>query len=155
GCPGQFEAVHADAVDPRIGIVWDATGRGDLAFKAHWGRYHQEMFTLFFDRADGANGYTNHRFYYTAPALTDPRTTFTAAQRDSLTGTGGFSTFYNEDILDESGRVQRYRQPYVDQTVLGVEKTLGPAWKVELLYTHRRNGDIVGLLDRNLAQNYS
>src|SRR5262249_9197554 len=39
GCPGRFEAAHAAALDPRIGVVWDATGRGDLAFKAHWGRY--------------------------------------------------------------------------------------------------------------------
>ncbi|MFN2565110.1 MAG: TonB-dependent receptor domain-containing protein [Gemmatimonadaceae bacterium] len=155
GCPPRFRAVHDDAIDPRIGAVWDVTGRSTLALKAHWGRYHQGMFTLFFDRAEGAGVYTNHRFYYAAPPLTHARTTFTPEQRDALTGPGGFSPFYDEEILDESGRVEGYRQPYVDQTVLGVEKTLGPGWKVALLYTHRRNGDIVGLVDRNRARNYS
>src|SRR5258708_16946172 len=36
-----------------------------------------------------------------------------------------------------------------------VEKTIGPNWKTEVLYTHRQNGDIVGLVDRNNATNCS
>ena len=149
----RFEAVHAAGLDPRIGAVWDVTGRNTFAVKAHWGRYHQGMFSLFFDRADGGNAYTNHRMYYSAPALTDSRTTFTTAERDAAGS--GFSTYFDEETLDETGRVENYRQPYVDQSVLGLEKSIGRSWKTEIMYTHRRNRDIVGLIDRNRATNYS
>jgi hypothetical protein len=158
-CPGptppchRFGAARAAGLDPRIGAVWDVTGRNTLALKAHWGRYHQAMFSLFFDRARGGNVYTNHRMYYDAPAFADARTTFTASQRDAVGS--GFSTYFNEEVLDETGRVENYKQPYVDQTVLGLEKSIGQRWKTEIAYTHRRNRDIVGLVDRNRATNYS
>jgi len=153
-----FQAVSATGFDPRLGVVWDVTGRNTLALKAHVGRYHQGMFALFFDRAQGGSIagspiYTNRRQYYTAPPITDARTVFTTAQRDAAGS--GFSTYYDEEILDESGRVENYRQPYVDQAVLGLEKSIGSRWKVEVLYTHRRNKDIVGIIDRNIATNYS
>jgi Carboxypeptidase regulatory-like domain len=149
----RFRAVYATGFDPRIGGVWDVTGRNALVIKAHWGRYHQGMFSSFFDRARGGNVYTNHRFYYTAPSLTDGRTAFTATQRDAAGS--GFSSYFGEEVLDETGRVENYKQPYVDQSMLSLEKTIGPKWKTEILYTHRRNGDIVGLVDRNRATNYS
>jgi carboxypeptidase family protein len=149
----RFEAVHADGWDPRIGLSWDVTGRNTLALKAHWGRYHQGMYALFFDRAAGVNAYTNQRFYYTGPTLTDARQTYTPAERDAPNS--GFGTFYDELILDESGRVEHYREPYVDQGVLALEKSIGSSWKVEISYANRRNGDMVGLVDRNLASNYT
>jgi carboxypeptidase family protein len=154
-CGPRLMAVRASGLDPRVGMVWDVTGRRELAIKAHVGRYHQGMFPLFFDRVSGADVYSNERFYYLAPPFTDGRTTYTSAQRDSLTGTGGFSTYYNETILNESGPVEHYRQPYVDQLVLSAEKAFGSGWKADLVYTHRKNGDIVGLVDRNLATNYT
>src|SRR5258708_7235327 len=116
------------------------------------------MFPLFFDRAQGANAYSNERFYYTAPRFTDPRTTYTPAQRDALidtTGVNGFTPLFNETILNESGPVGGYRQPYVDQAMVAAEKALGSRGKGELLYTPRANGDIVGLIDRNMRTNYS
>lgn len=149
----RFDAVHDDAVDPRIGAVWDVTGRNSFVIKAHWGLYHQGMYSMFFDRAEGANVYANQRFYYFAPPLSDARQTFTAEQRDAPGS--GFSRFFDEIILDEEGRVENYRQPYVDQAVLGFEKTFGAAWKGEVIYTNRVNRDIVGLIDRNAATNYS
>jgi hypothetical protein len=149
----RFEAAHAAGLDPRIGAVWDVTGRNTLAVKAHWGRYHQGMFSLFFDRARGGNVYTNHQMYYAAPPLANSRATFTTAQRDAAGS--GFSTYFAEETLDETGRVENYKQPYVDQSTLGVEKSIGQRWKTQIVYTHRRNRDIVGLIDRNRATNYS
>jgi hypothetical protein len=111
------------------------------------------MFSLFFDRASGVNAYANERFYYTAPPITDTRQTYTTTQRDA--SGSGFGTNYDELILNESGRVENYRQPYVDQALLGLEKSFGSSLKLEILYTNRRNGDIVGLVDRNLASNYT
>jgi len=149
----RFEAVHAEGFDPRIGVAWDVTGRNTLALKAHWGRYHQGMFSLFFDRADGANVYSNQRFYNFAPPFTSSDTTFTPAQRDAPGS--GFDLYSTESILDASGRVDGYKQPYVDQSVLAIEKSFGASWKAEITYTRRTNGDIVGLMDRNLATNYT
>jgi hypothetical protein len=150
----RFEAVRAEGWDPRIGASWDVTGRNTLALKAHWGRYHQGMYSLFFDRAEGADVYTNHRFYYTAPVVTDSRATFTPVQRDAPGSQ--FLTFgYVESIRNATGRVDGYKQPYVDQAVFAVEKSFGASWKLEALYTKRVNGDIVGLVDKNIATNYT
>lgn len=152
GCR-RFQAVRANGLGPRLGAVWDVTGRGTLAIKAHAGRYHQGMHALFFDRVIGANVYENHRFYNSAPPFTASDTVFTEAQRDAPGSE--FAEFYDETILDVSGRVDGYRQPYVDQGVIAIEKGFGERWKLEALYAHRRNGDIVGLVDRNRADNYT
>ncbi|HEX4933798.1 MAG TPA: TonB-dependent receptor, partial [Gemmatimonadaceae bacterium] len=152
GCR-RFQAVRANGFDPRLGAAWDVTGRGTFAIKAHVGRYHQGMHALFFDRVIGANVYENQRFYNTAPPFSASDTVFTEAQRDAPGS--GFNEFYDETILDVSGRVEGYRQPYVDQGLIAIEKGFGERWKLEALYTHRRNGDIVGLVDRNLADNYT
>ncbi len=154
-CGAEFEAVSAGALDPRVGIAWDVTGRNTLAVKAHWGRFHQGMYALLFDRASGSNAYSNRRFYASSPTIPDPGTTFTPQQREALTGVNGFSPFFNLEILNETGTVDGYRQPYVDQLSLGIEKTLGPNWKLEVFGVQRANGNIVGLVDRNLATNYT
>jgi hypothetical protein len=152
GCH-RFEAVRAEGLDPRIGVSWDVTGRNTFAIKAHWGRYHQGMHALFFDRAAGSNVYSNEIFNPVGPRLADPTQTFTPEQRD--TPGSGFSLFPSVKNRDVTGRVEGYRQPYVDQTVVAIEKSFGSSWKAELTYTHRKNRDIVGLVDRNAFTNYT
>jgi hypothetical protein len=157
----RFLAARDQAIDPRIGVVWDISRRNDLVLKAHWGRFHQGMNSVFFDRAAGADVYTNERFYFQGPLLTDSRRVYTPAERDAkladpdIFSTDVFSNQYLESILNEAGAVENYRQPFIDQTVLSVEKRFGPRWKMELTYTNRLNKDIVGLVDRNLETNYS
>ncbi|HKC41195.1 MAG TPA: hypothetical protein VKC15_16760, partial [Gemmatimonadales bacterium] len=46
-------------------------------------------------------------------------------------------------------------QPYVDQTLLSLERALGTRWKVGVAYVHRRNRNMVALVDRNIASNYT
>ncbi|MEP6507639.1 MAG: carboxypeptidase regulatory-like domain-containing protein [Gemmatimonadales bacterium] len=153
---GRFLAARAQAVDPRIGISWDISGRNDFVVKAHFGRYHQGMNSVFFDRAQGAAVYSNERFYFQGPPLTDPHQAFTPAQRDANLNTfTGFSPNPLESILNEAARVENYRQPYVDQWLLSAEKKFGPRWKAEISYVNRVNRDIVGLVDKNRASNYS
>lgn len=152
GCH-RFQAVRAEGFDPRIGVSWDVTGRSTFALKAHWGRYHQGMHALFFDRAAGSNVYTNELLFRSSPAMTDPERTFTEDERDAPGS--GFNPFPALTIRDVTGRVENYRQPYVDQTVVAVEKSFGSSWKAELMYTHRENRDIVGLVDRNRHRNYT
>ncbi|HET7275834.1 MAG TPA: carboxypeptidase regulatory-like domain-containing protein [Longimicrobiaceae bacterium] len=150
-----FTAVQDEAYDPRIGISLDITGTESFVAKAHWGRYHQSMIGQFFDRAEGGEVFTNEElWYYHGPQFSDPRLRFTTEERNALAGTGVF-TFENEVILNETGPVVDYRQPYVDQWVLGVEKTLGSSVKIEAVYVNRRNRDMVALVDRNRATNYT
>jgi hypothetical protein len=119
------------------------------------------MNAAFFDRAAGGDVYSNSRFYFQGPELTDSRQVFTHAERDAKLSdrnqfsTDVFSRTYLESVLNEAGPVENYRQPYIEQTVLSAEKKFGPRWKLEVTYTNRANKDIVGLVDHNLANNYS
>lgn len=153
---GADPSVAATGWDPRLGLAWDVLGNGTMAFKAHWGRYHQGMTASLFDRIAGADVYQNERFYLTGPVVTDPKKTYTVAERDALfIGPTGVPFQFTDKYFDETGRVENYRQPYVDQMVFALERSFGSRWKVEGVYTSRRNRDFVGLVDRNIATNYT
>lgn len=150
-----FTAVKDAAVDPRIGLVLDLDGKGGLVAKAHWGRYHQGMFAAFFDRVEGGDVFTDEeRWGYRGPVFSDPRTTFSREERDALAAQGLF-TLLQTTSLSETGPVQDYRQPYVDQALFGLEKTFGESWKATALYVNRRNRNMVALVDRNLQSNWT
>ncbi len=51
--------------------------------------------------------------------------------------------------------MQDYRQPYIDQWLVGLEKQVGGWLKFEALYTRRSNKDMVALVDLNRATNYT
>ena len=107
-----------------------------------------KVFAGFFDRAEGGSVYSNEeRWAYTGPAFSDPRTTFTAAQRDGP----GWSRVQTIR-LNEVGRVENFREPYLEQVTLGLEKSIGSGLKLEALYVRRRNKNLVAVVDRNLAQ---
>ena len=151
----QFDAVEDVAIDPRIGVVFDIDGKGGFVAKAHWGRYHQGMFAAFFDRVEGGDVFTDEeRWAYKGTPFTDPRTTFTPEQRDQLAAQGLFELTQTIS-LSETGPVENYRQPYVDQAIFGLEKTFGDSWKATALYVNRRNRNMVALVDRNLASNWT
>ncbi len=149
---GFFTPVSDNAFEPRIGVVADLSGSGTLVAKAHWGIFHQNMFASFFDRAEGGSVYSNEeRWEYTGPGLTDPRTTFTAAQRNGDPSWRKVQTIR----LNEVGRVENFKEPYIEQGIVGLEKTWGGHLKTEALYVRRRNKNMVAVVDRNLAQNYT
>jgi hypothetical protein len=154
GAP-RFEAVRDVAVEPRLGLSLDPTGHEAVVLKAHWGRYHQGLFAGLFDRTDGASVFSDEeRWAYRGPIFSDPATRFTSEQRDALATQGQFEPV--ETIrLSEVGRVEGYRQPYVDQAVVGLEAAFGSHWKAEVVYVDRRNRDMVALVDRNLQSNYT
>ena len=150
-----FRAVRDQAVDPRIGATLELTQDGSAVVKAHWGRYHQDLMTQMFDRAAGSDAFTNQEiWYYRGEPSFDSSQKFTLAQRDSLAALGQF-TLEGVTPLNETGLVLNYRQPYVDQWLLGLEKQFGSMVKVEALYTERANRNMVALVDRNRATNYT
>jgi len=151
----EITAVEDVGFDPRIGVVFDFDGKGGLVAKAHWGRYHQGMFAAFFDRIEGGDVFSDEqRWGYRGAPFADPRTTFTEAQRDQLASQGIFELLQTIS-LSETGPVENYKQPYVDQAILGLEKTFGDSWKATALYVNRRNKNMVALVDRNIASNWT
>lgn len=156
GVRGNFaDVVRPTGFDPRLGATLALAGDGTLSLKAHWGRYHQSLFAGFFDRSAGSNVYRDEeRWEYTGAPFGDPTTTLTTAQRAALAAQGLFRRV-ELNRLSETGVATDYRQPYVDQTVLGLEKTFGDHWKAEAVYVHRNNRNMVALVDRNLADNYT
>jgi hypothetical protein len=151
----RFQAVQDEGLDPRIGINVDLDANGTLVAKAHWGRYYQNMISQMFDRVAGGKVFTNEEFwYYRGPTFTDPTTTFTEEERNVLARFFQF-TKQGEVVLNEMGPVENYRQPYVDQWLIGFEKQVGNWMKFEALFTHRANHDMVALVDRNRESNYT
>jgi hypothetical protein len=151
----RFQAVEATGLDPRVGLTVELTGDGTLVAKGHWGRYHQSLMSQMFDRAAGADVFTNQEYwYYQGDPFTDPTTTFTEAERDAMAESGTFVKF-GEEVLNETGPVLNYRQPYIDQWLVGLEKQVGNWLKLEALYTRRANKDMVALVDRNRDTNYT
>jgi hypothetical protein len=155
GGADRFTAVRDAAVEPRLGVTLALDHRASVLAKAHWGRYHQSIFAGMFDRTQGANVYSNEeQWEYLGPALSDPNARFTREQRDALTRAGLFQQT-QAITLNEAGRVEDYRQPYVDQWVAGVEAAIAGRWKAEALYVRRRNRNMVALVDRNLESNHT
>jgi len=151
----RFLAVEDQGFDPRVGLSVDLVRDGTFVAKAHWGRYHQNMISQMFDRVVGADVFTNQEYwYYTGQRFSDPTTTFTKAERDALAQQGVFRK-EGEIILNEMGPVEDYRQPYVDQWLVALEKQFSNWGKVEAIYTRRANKDMVALVDRNRASNYT
>jgi hypothetical protein len=150
----RFRAVNDRAWDARLGVTLDLTGRNDLVLKAHAGRYHQSLFAQLYDRAEGGNVFSNEQLWNYFGTPTRPDQVFTREQRDALAAAGTLQ-MREEVRLNQTGPTVNYRQPYIDQLVVGLEKQLGRWWKAELLYVNRDNGNMVALVDRNMATNYT
>jgi hypothetical protein len=151
----RFQAVQDQATDLRVGASLSLDERGSWVLKGHWGRYHQDLITQMFDRVAGGDVFSNEEiWYYRGDRFTDPTTRFTVAERDALAAQGLFT---RESVvsLNESGPLLDYRQPYIDQWLVGLEKQFDGGVKIEALYTRRRNHDMVALVDLNRETNYT
>ena len=147
-----FNAISARGIDPRIGATVDLTGTQSLVAKAHWGRYHQNLFALFYDRAPGANAFTQTGFCdwkLSNASRPDPTRRYTATELASLA-----NCRIGNSIFSEAKGFENYRQPYMDQLTLGIEKKFGAHLKAEALYITRVNRSVLALVDRNASRNW-
>jgi hypothetical protein len=145
-----FTAVEDVRLAPRLGLVYDVGGDGDLVFKGHYGRYYQSLFALMYDRVEGGNVFDVEQFWdWVDDTNPDINRRYTETERDQL------FEFFGESGAFATGPVEDYRQPYMDQFIVGVEKTFDDTWKAEVVYVNRRNKDVLALQDRNLATNYT
>gem|GEM_PF-2548055 len=151
----RFLAVQDQGWDPRVGLMVDITSDGMFVVKAHWGRYHQDMISQMFDRVSGGDVFTNEEiWYFRGDRFTDPFTRFTVEDRDAL-ATQGLFTRESVVTLNDTGPALDYRQPYIDQWLVALEKQFSGFVKMEALYTRRSNKDMVALVDRNRDVNYT
>lgn len=147
----QFEAVSDTGIAPRLGVTFDFTGEETWIGKVHYGRYYQNIFSLFYDRVTGADAFQDLAFWdWDAAGLPDLDRTYTEAERDEL-----FVFFDSQAIGSEDGPIVNYNQPYVDQTVVSLEHKFTKRWAGGITYVNRENNDIVSLVDTNRASNYT
>jgi hypothetical protein len=150
----KFQAVEDQAFDLRIGATLSLTEAGTTVLKGHWGRYHQDLIGQMFDRAAGPGAFTDQEiWYYHGDGRSLPPTSFTEEERDALAG--GVFTKESAIFLNETGPVTGYRQPYIDQWLVGLERQFGRSVKFEALFTRRTNHDMIALVDRNRETNFT
>lgn len=137
---GGFQSGHGDSsvykssfVDPRLGVVWDVKGDARTAVKAHWGRYHDKMYTYLYDReASGEAAIPNQDCYWNnrTRAYDDCDTPTAIAARMGDTG-----------------------HAYVDEGILTVEQQLGKEMMFGFDYVNRGFDNIMAMI--NVNENYS
>lgn len=149
----KFQAVSATGFDPRIGATVVLDSNQSIILKAHWGRYHQNMFALFFDRAPGSNVFSGIDFCNWNDSLgtarPDPTRRYSSAEFSQL-----FSCQRGQSLFNEANRFENYKQPYMDQITVGIERSLGRRMKGELIYVRRDNKSVLALVDKNLERNW-
>jgi len=130
------ESVYApgNLFSPRIGIVWDVFGTAKTAFKAHYGRYYEGLFTYLYDREESGEVFTPTTYWdynFDTGAFDIPA--------------GGGST--NRATLDPA-----IGHPYMDQIVLSLEQQVGRDLTFGVDYARRENSDIVAFA--NVVDDY-
>ena len=126
-------SVYKDTfVDPRLGVIWDINGNARSALKAHWGRYHEKMFTYLFDReASGQASIADQDCFF-----------------DSETGE------YSDCDTPTAIRagIGKIDHPYVDELVLTYEQQFGNTMSLGVDLIDRRFRSIMAMV--NVNQDY-
>ncbi|MCU0617259.1 MAG: TonB-dependent receptor [Gemmatimonadaceae bacterium] len=150
----SFTAVRTLGLDPRLGATFDVAGDRRWITKAHWGRYHQHLFALHFDRAPNAGLYTNLDYcdWNDVSGTNRPDPTRPLIRTEFV---NNFTCFPGPTLSTEADRIQDYRQPYVDQLTLGFEHALTRSLRAEVLYVRRTNGNVLALTDTRRRLNWS
>lgn len=126
---GKSTVYDVDFIDPRLGLVWDPFGTSRTAIKAHWGRYHDKMYTYLYDRE--ASGHA---------AIPD------------------MDCYWNEDTgqYDDcdtptyiSARMGQVDHAYVDESLLTFEQQLGKDMSIGLDLMDRRFRNIMAMVNTN------
>lgn len=147
----SLQAIDDEAIDLRLGAVIDFAEDGRWIGKVHWGRYHQSLFALLFDRTEGGNVFQDEEYWdWVGPGLPDPNRVYTTDERDQF-----FELFDRVSTGGEVGPVFDYEQPFVDQLVVSLEHAFNNRFKLGFTYVNRENDEIVALIDRNQATNYT
>ena len=135
---GKFKNVSGTVYDedmwaPRFGFVWDLTGSGKAALKAHYGRYYEGMTVTLYDREESGDARTDAEYY------------------DYNIDTGEFDDYAGGSVLARAMMDPNVEHPYVDQFVATFEYQLGSDMLVGVDYINRETHDINAMVVSNVA----
>jgi hypothetical protein len=125
--PGHDGLFAAHSVSPRVGAALDVTGNHRTVLRAHYGRYHDEMVTSFYDFLD--------------PASQIPEIT------EQAVGPGQYQvvSVYNpalNAVIDPNVRF-----PFVEEYLAGAEHQLPAGVSLRAQYIQRDFKDSIGFID--------
>jgi hypothetical protein len=121
--PGIQDSFATTAVAPRLGAAWDIAGHQTTVMRAHYGRYHDPLYTTIYSYAQ-PDATTRHTYY-------------------DRFGQELFSYIEAVNLPGPSG----LKASHVDQWVIGLERALGTHATVQAQYTGRHFGNFIGWID--------
>ena len=127
GVPPDPHAFKAHSIAPRAGVAWDVTGDHRTVARFHYGRYHDEMVTSFYDFLDPLS-----QTPFITAAVLGPNE-FSELERtttDAAPTIGGDITF-----------------PFVEEYLAAVERQLPASITVKAQYIHRDFKEILAFID--------
>jgi hypothetical protein len=134
---GNTDVYEVSFVDPRAGFVWDLTGNGRTALKAHWGRYHEKMKAYLYDREPSGQIEIPARECYWNPDTGDYDLDYY--------GDPGCDTYFDPEYAP----LGDYGHQYVDELLLTFEQQLGKDIVIGLDLIDRKFSDIMAMINTN------
>jgi len=125
--PGAGKVYSTNPVSPRIGAAWDVMGDHRTVVRAHWGQFHEGLFTTLFQFMDTTDQNPKITARVLAPNVFQELTRFTPA--------GNF------------GIDPKIKQAYMNQFVAGIERELFTDVAVSVQYVYRNYKDIFAFVD--------
>lgn len=126
--PGEGEIFDNNALAPRLGFAFDATGDGKTVVKAHYGRYYEKFVAT--------------EFYYAQPGA------FTPLKFRVIYGSG-FEEPFGESSADTVVLDRPIDQPYMDQYTIGIDREIPGGITLSLTYINREKKDFVETVSRD------
>ena len=117
-------------VGPRVGVAWDVVGDHRTVVRAHYGRYHDQLFSSLYARKD-VSAYSVQTTYQIV---------------DGQLGNIVFRQGPPGDVTIPAD----VAQPHVDQWTVGAEREIARDVAVEVQYIRRNFGSFIGYVDPQL-----
>ena len=128
---GGSDVYDVDMIAPRVGVVWDLSGDGRTALKAHYGQYHEGMAVVFFDREASGNAFSDLEFW------------------DWDFDTNDW-VFYSSRPTGNARMDPNVNHPHVEQFVATFERQLGQDMLIGVDYIRRENKDTLAMVTANV-----
>jgi len=125
--PTRTGAFSASSVSPRMGGAWDVTGDHRNVLRVHYGRYHDEMVTSFYDFLD--------------PLSQSSTTIAQVLGPDQFSEITRFASTLNATIDPN------LKYSYVEEYLAGIERQLPWGISANAQYIHRDFKESIGYID--------
>jgi hypothetical protein len=132
GGTSSLEFGFMDMIGPRVGIVWDAVGKGRSKLFAHYARYYESVPLWINTRIFGNSGQNRHEFSYpedgSLPTVDNPGVLISSSR-----SSGGSPSALAPDLEAQ----------YADEYLLGLEYQVRRDVSVGLTAVYREIGDVL------------